>query len=947
MNTFESPVPNSPPRNRAQGKNRLIVFLDIFLLVASIANGVTTLIDGLETRTIQAYASSSLSFLLITLYIASLIAYQRGKHLRAAWMTIIGIQITMLLTISLYSGISVFSIGLQLLLTTLLALTIFTTTQTTIAIAFVMIGGFLSILMDMEWPLPRATANTAMTTGMAATLVVIAIFYVGFIIRRFRGFSLYVKLLLAFSFISIFPAVTLGIINANTLSKALNTQASNNLHNAAAQTAISLDAFFSSSLSNIRVEANYPSFGKYMDLIISGEQIEPTIAEEAATVLAALQRKDPVFVLSYALLTRNGENVLDTAPENIGGTEYQYEYFYKAISLGLPYVTSVVIPSDDHIPSIFFSSPIRNSNGEMVGVLRARYDASILQQIVGNQNDRLEQAFALLIDDEYILLANGLDPFKLQYSLKPLLIMEFSELQITGRISDEISVSATEKYLLPIPDLVENLEAGNTEFTIVTTELGVTDNSGQAAAVSKMSTQPWSVVFLQPQSVFLNPLREQIRNIVFIIIATIIIGTAIGIGITSLITSPLQRLTEIASRIEQGDLEAVAEIKSTDEIGALSVSFNSMTARLRDLVTGLEKRVAERTLALEQRAQQIQTAADVGSVAARIRDINVLLPQTAQLIAQRFGFYHVGIFLLDDKAEYAILNATNSEGGQRMLARGHKLSVGKVGIVGFVTATGQARIALDVGQDAIYFDNPDLPDTRSEMAIPLSIGNKILGALDVQSTEEAAFSDDDVVTLKVLADQLSIAIENANLFAETQSAAETARRAYGEVSIRDWQKMLREKQEEIGYVSIRENQAIPVSGEVEPGFTEAIETGKPALNNNGTTLYVPIAIRGKSIGAIQMDKPQETVQWTQNDIATASSLAEQLSTALESARLYGDASRRATREQLISEISAKIGATMRMDTIITTAIEEVGRAFSDSEVILQVGNFETEEKPND
>jgi len=386
----------------------------------------------------------------------------------------------------------------------------------------------------------------------------------------------------------------------------------------------------------------------------------------------------------------------------------------------------------------------------------------------------------------------------------------------------------------------------------------------------------------------------------------------------------------------------VAKVNSTDEVGLLSSTFNNMTRRLRDQVTDLEKRVAERTQALEQRAQQIQAAADIGNAAARIRDVKYLLPQAVQMIALRFNYYHVGIFLLDEKGEYALLTAANSEGGQRMLARKHKLPVGKVGIVGYVTATGQPRIALDVGQDAIFFDNPDLPETRSEMALPLLAGEKVLGALDVQSTQEAAFSEDDIVTLKVLADQLSIAIENANLFAETQLAAEAARRAYGEVSIHDWQKLLQEKQETLGYVSFQEDQAVPVSGESQPGFQEAAATGKPAISNDGTTLHVPIAVRGRSIGAIQIDKAQGSGRWSQDDIEVAHSLAEQLSTALESARLYGDASRRANRERLLSEISAKVGATIRMDSILATAVEAVGRAFSDSDVILQINEFEEE-----
>ncbi len=156
------------------------------------------------------------------------------------------------------------------------------------------------------------------------------------------------------------------------------------------------------------------------------------------------------------------------------------------------------------------------------------------------------------------------------------------------------------------------------------------------------------------------------------------------------------------------------------------------------------------------------------------------------MLSTRFGFYHVGIFLKDETGRYALLYAANSEGGQRMLKRGHKLEVGQVGIVGYVTESGKARIALDVGKDAVYFDNPDLPQTHSEMALPLKIADRILGALDIQSTEPQAFKQDDIEVLQIVADQLAIAIENSRLLAESRSAVDAMRRTYGEVSLQAW-----------------------------------------------------------------------------------------------------------------------------------------------------------------
>jgi len=334
----------------------------------------------------------------------------------------------------------------------------------------------------------------------------------------------------------------------------------------------------------------------------------------------------------------------------------------------------------------------------------------------------------------------------------------------------------------------------------------------------------------------------------------------------------------------------------------------------------------------------------VGRAATQLRDMKELLGATAQLISERFNFYHVGIFLLDERGENAVLRASNSEGGKRMLARNHQLKVGQVGIVGYVTAMGEPRIALNVGKDAVYFDNPDLPETKSEMALPLVIGKTILGALDVQSVQEAAFTEDDIAILRVLADQLAIAIENARLFSDSQAALEKTRRAYGDISRSGWERLMQEKQTEIGYISLATGDIKPVSGRTKPEFQKAIATGEPVLSNKDTTLHMPISVRGEVIGVIQLDKPKDGGRWSAEDISIATNLAEQLGTALESARLYNDISQRAERENIISSIATKISSSVRLDSILFNTVQELGKTLSNSEVILQLGGQSTSTK---
>jgi GAF domain-containing protein/HAMP domain-containing protein len=428
-----------------------------------------------------------------------------------------------------------------------------------------------------------------------------------------------------------------------------------------------------------------------------------------------------------------------------------------------------------------------------------------------------------------------------------------------------------------------------------------------------------------------NTVTNSILLVGVILILAVIATLWLGTGLTL----PLRALTKTAEDITRGNLEAEAKVQGGDEIGTLAQAFNAMTTQMRGMIGGLETRVADRTRDLERRTLQIQTAAEIGNAAVSLRNLDELLTQATRLISERYGFYHVGIFLLNASRDYAVLRASNSPGGKRMLERGHRLKVGEVGIVGYVTGAGEARVVLDVGKEAVYFENPDLPETRSEMALPLKAGGKIIGALDIQSKAEAAFSNEDIATLQILANQLAVAIENAGLFAENQAALEKARLAYGDISRAGWQNLLGRQTDELGYISLAGKGTQPVAGQTSPEFLAALKSGQPVLSNEAATLHLPITVRGNAIGAIRLDK-RKGGKWPEGDIATASALAEQLSAALESARLFNDISQRAERERLVADITARIGANIKVDDILSSTVDELGRLLGDSEISIQI-----------
>ncbi|MDY0019665.1 MAG: GAF domain-containing protein, partial [Anaerolineae bacterium] len=164
-----------------------------------------------------------------------------------------------------------------------------------------------------------------------------------------------------------------------------------------------------------------------------------------------------------------------------------------------------------------------------------------------------------------------------------------------------------------------------------------------------------------------------------------------------------------------------------------------------------------------RRARLLQAAAEVGKDVTSILDLDELLNRTVDIICDTYGFYYAGVFLLDETKEWAVLQAGRGEAGQEMLSAGHKLKVNGLSMIGAAISTHKARIALDVGEEPVHFKNPYLPRTRSEMALPLGVGDQVIGAVTVQSVEEAAFSDEDITSLQAMADQLAIALNNAQL----------------------------------------------------------------------------------------------------------------------------------------------------------------------------------------
>ncbi len=327
----------------------------------------------------------------------------------------------------------------------------------------------------------------------------------------------------------------------------------------------------------------------------------------------------------------------------------------------------------------------------------------------------------------------------------------------------------------------------------------------------------------------------------------------------------------------------------------------------------LEERVSERTQALERRLGQIYTAAEISRAISAVLDRQALLQQVVDLVKQRFELYYVGVFLVDDQEEYAVLQAGTGEAGKNMIAEGHRLKIGGASMVGWATEHKEPRITMDVGSETVHFRNPHLPMTLSEMALPLLTGQKVLGALTIQSAQPNAFDRDDITVLKAIADTLATALENSELFRELETRLDEIRTLHAQYLIQAWSEALRQH-EDLSFIY-----------EVSPLKTNL---------GNRISLEMPLSLRGQSIGKIVLETDQE--YWTEEDLVFIDAVATEAAIALENARLLEENQRRAQREHHLSQISAKAQQYMDIDMVIKTAVQEVSRAIKAPKVRIRL-----------
>jgi GAF domain-containing protein len=375
-----------------------------------------------------------------------------------------------------------------------------------------------------------------------------------------------------------------------------------------------------------------------------------------------------------------------------------------------------------------------------------------------------------------------------------------------------------------------------------------------------------------------------------------------------------------------------------------------MTKQLREFIDSLEGRVAART-------QQLETVVKMGQRLTGILDLSDLLREVVNRTKETYNYYHIHIYLLDEKGEMLMLAQGYGEAGAEMKARGHNISMTAPRSL-VAQAAREARVisVADVQTDPNWLPNPLLPETRSEMAVPIILGTQVVGVLDVQSKRANGLGPEDETTLQALANQVAVAVRNARLFTETQDALYEAQRLQQLYTGQSWEKLLANRSTAYEF---RQPSVPPLKEVSTPEAVAALKQKqtvdlrlpKLAQASDGrgggstevqtpTALATPLKLRDEIIGVLGIHSDDLNRQWTADEIALIEAVSEQMSLAIENARLFEESQRNAWRDQIISESTAKVWSSAEIEEVMRTAVAQLGEKLRASEVVIRLGTEE-------
>jgi GAF domain-containing protein/HAMP domain-containing protein len=762
------------------------------------------------------------------------------------------------------------------------------------------------VLVELFQPLPRYDIAESAILRIHVPLVTAALVLLTLwqFVRAFRVGNLRTRMLIAFVAMVLLPLVILGTGLALGGLQVASQRGTDQVVSVVVLKAAEIDTWLQALQIDLEITVSEPQVRSHLDTLVQerpGSQDYVDASQELTDRLRQVGEQTGRFEELF-LMDSQGRVLASTDSASVGKDLRSQAYFREALQG--PYVRRPRYSSATMRTSLFVSQPATNETGEVLGVLAGRVSLDKLNEIMARWTGLGETGETYLVSFNHTLLT-------------------------PTRAGDVNVWVSTEGIDLALDDKSDGA--------------GVYENYAGRPVVGAFRWLPelqTGLLAEQEQTEVFGPVISLIGVAAGAALLGILVAVGVALLITRSIADPIANLSETATEIAGGDLERVAKVVREDEVGTLARAFNSMTTQLRELIDSLEQRVADRTHELERRSAYLEASAEVGRASSAILDPEQLTGQAVELIRDRFDLYYVGLFLVDESGEWAVLRSGTGEAGQAMLARRHRLRVGEESMIGWCIAHDQPRIALEAAEDTVRLATAELPLTRSEAALPLRSRGQVIGALTVQHAEPGAFDHDTIVVLQTMADQVAVALDNARLFAERQVAMHSLQRAYGELSGEAWRKALGAVGE-LGYRS-DEHGVSQASDIWRPEMEQALREGRIVQGDGSSAdgklpLAVPIRVRGKIVGVLDTYKPASAGDWTEGELALLEQIVEQLDVTLESARLHWDAQRRAVREETIRRVTERMRRPRDVEAILQNTLAELTQALGVPRAYVRLG----------
>jgi len=735
----------------------------VVITLAMLAFFGAVLPEFIDSQNYEEFAANGAPLFLSVLTGFSTWLFWKDRPRMGGWMLILSVLVVMILVPILAEGvgfiIAIFAFGVA---TFVSGLTL-PPKDIPRANMLAVISSVAIILLDLFWPAERIRVDSQDIRAATIASAVVIILYFVLIIRQYSTYTLRTKLVIALVTVVIIVGSSIAFFfNRSTTSFHAETVGAS-LKSLSATKSLAIGDLIEHQLNNLTVLSlnrqiqdqttnyllRYPSSvnGKEMQIAnfserwrnaIKSDDIDDPIVKERLGNPISLELREyksnfqdnleMIVVDKYGALIAT-TSLVDTY--NFSGENW-FLTAYKD-SEGWTYISEPELVSSISATAIIIAIPIRNQeSGVVVGVIRTAISLRPFERLLSATNlGETGEADMIFPGDAYRTVHDG--------------IIE----DVDSGTIEAIQKVDNEDFAEVEYEETESIVSG----TLVETSTGnkLIENLG------------WLVVLHQDLQEANAPIELQTQTSLVIVLVTIGLASLGAIILAQLLSRPIVQLTGVAEQVAAGDLDARADVVSRDEIGMLAETFNTMTDTLRDTLSGLERRVADRTRAIE-------LSADISRRLSTIMDPSDLVSEVVVLLQSTFGYYHVHIYLFDGEHEYLEMVGGTGEAGQTMLEQKHKIEIGK-GLVGQAGATGIEVLVADTTMDPSWIPNPLLPNTKSEIAVPILLGEDVIGALDVQQNMVDGLREEDADLLRGIANQVAIALQNAQQYSDAENRA--------------------------------------------------------------------------------------------------------------------------------------------------------------------------------